>query len=339
MFPLIHNDNTSLFIGLYVLLGNLEKIIGLIKPFLYLFMYKFTTYRYFTITEREKATKFKGKIKTHEIMALNFDSDFNPIKYFLAIKDYQLFYIAYVSSYTYDCEIQLFIKINDLENVFGVDSCNKLAPHQNEDAITDKDKNTFVFRKTDDNNVKLYYRYGEYKYIHYGTRSIMINSKVFFDHQFKLFNRIKDEFHIKGKSNLSCLISGSTGAGKTYFAYLIARELNANVCTTFDPSSPGDSIDNLYDLVTPTKGNPLIVVMDEVDILIERIHKNEIILHKQICTLVHNKRTWNQFLDNFDYGIYPNVILLMNTNKKKSDIDYLDKSYLRNGRIDMYAEF
>ena len=338
MFPLIQNDSASFFIGLYVLLGNLERIIELIKPFFYLFLYKFTTYRYFTITERERATKFKGKLKSHQIWALSYDSDFNPIKYFLSIKDYQLLYIAYVSSYTYDCEVHLFIKTEDLEKVLGVSSC-KGKVQTDVQKIDDVDNDTFVFRKNQDNDVKLYYRYGEYRYIHYGWRDITINTKVFFDNQFKLFNRIKDEFHTRGKQNVTCLISGSTGTGKTYFAYLLARELNASVCTTFDPSSPGDSIDNLYDVVTPTKGTPLIIVIDEVDILIERIHKNEIVLHKQICTLVHNKRTWNQFLDNFDYGIYPNVILLMNTNKKKSDIDYLDKSYLRKGRIDMHAEF
>ena len=336
MFSLMQND-MNFFIGLYVLLGNLEKIIELIKPFFYLLLYKCTTYRYFTIVEREKATKFKGQLKSHQIFALSYDCEFNPIKYFLAIRDCQLFYIAYVSSYTYDCEVHLFIKTEDLEKVLGVYSTKNTALPLETYRVDDKD--TFVFRKSDDNDVKMYYRYGEYRFIRYGWRDITINTKVFFDNQFKLFNRIKDEFHTRGKQNVTCLISGSTGTGKTYFAYLLARELNASVCSTFDPSSPGDNIDNLYDIVTPTKGKPLIIVMDEVDILIERIHKNEVVLHKQMSTLVHNKRTWNQFLDNFDYGIYPNVILLMNTNKKKSDIDYLDKSYLRNGRIDMYAEF
>lgn len=337
MFSLMeNNNNTSFFIGLYVLLGNLERIIELIKPFFFLLIYKYTTYRYFTITEREKTTKIKGKFKNHRVMALNYDSEFNPIKYFLCIKDYRIFYIAYVSSYSYDCDISLFIKMEDLAKVLGTGS-NKV----NSDVSLNKNEEdkSFIFRKSEDNDVKIYYRYGEYKFINYGCRSISINSKVFFDKQLKLFNQIKDEFIVRGKSNVTCIISGSTGVGKTYFAYLLAKELNGSVCTTFDPSTPGDTIDNLYDVVTPTKGKPLIIVMDEVDILIEKVHNNKVFLHKHICTLVHNKTTWNQFMDNFDYGIYKNVILLMNTNKKKSDIDYWDKSYLRNGRLDIHAEF
>lgn len=45
------------------------------------------------------------------------------------------------------------------------------------------------------------------------------------------------------------------------------------------------------------------------------------------------KRTWNKFMDDFDNGLYPFVVLMFTSNIRAGDIDSLDPSYLRNGRI------
>jgi hypothetical protein len=78
--------------------------------------------------------------------------------------------------------------------------------------------------------------------------------------------------------------------------------------------------------------------LDEIDILINKIHKNKIIEHKLYIKTVTNKNTWNKFLDKIDTGFYPFVLLLMCTNKKKEYFDNLDKSYMRDGRIHDYID-
>jgi len=40
-------------------------------------------------------------------------------------------------------------------------------------------------------------------------------------------------------------------------------------------------------------------------------------------------------LDKLDYGLYPNVILLLCSNVSTQDINKLDPSYLRQGRMDL----
>jgi hypothetical protein len=76
---------------------------------------------------------------------------------------------------------------------------------------------------------------------------------------------------------------------------------------------------------------PLVVVLEEVDILIHNIHKQEVFHNKEIPTAVHNKTTWTSFLD--DMFIYRKVILIMTSNTSKKELDQLDDAYLREGRV------
>ena len=73
--------------------------------------------------------------------------------------------------------------------------------------------------------------------------------------------------------------------------------------------------------------------------MIKNIHKNEIPKHKHYPIPIRDKPTWNSFLDKIDYGLYPNLILIMTSNSKKRDIDSLDTSYLREGRINIFKLF
>ena len=119
---------------------------------------------------------------------------------------------------------------------------------------------------------------------------------------------------------------------------LRAKKLNANFVDDFNPSEPGDTLEYLYTLVRPTHSNPLVIVLDEIDILIETFHNGNVIQHKKITKLVNNKTTWNKFLDKIEIGLYPHIILLLCSNKSKKYIDNLDPSYLRDGRVHHYAE-
>jgi hypothetical protein len=51
----------------------------------------------------------------------------------------------------------------------------------------------------------------------------------------------------------------------------------------------------------------------------------------EMPTLIHNKTSWSTFLD--DMVFYKGVILVLTSNTSKKDIDKIDSSYLRDGRI------
>jgi hypothetical protein len=50
------------------------------------------------------------------------------------------------------------------------------------------------------------------------------------------------------------------------------------------------------------------------------------------------KIDWNAFLDKFDMEYYPNIILILTSNKSIDYFNKLDSSYFRNGRVDLKIE-
>jgi hypothetical protein len=82
----------------------------------------------------------------------------------------------------------------------------------------------------------------------------------------------------------------------------------------------------------------LIVVLEEFDIIISKIHFGTITQHKSLPSNIYDKTSWNQFFDRFDRRYYPWVILVLTSNVKPEVIDSLDPSYIRNGRINKVFE-
>jgi hypothetical protein len=77
---------------------------------------------------------------------------------------------------------------------------------------------------------------------------------------------------------------------------------------------------------------PVILVIEEVDVLIKKIHKG-IDKNNEIPISIYNKTSWNNFMDDL---IFYKIILIFTSNTSKTEIDKLDTSYLRKGRIDEY---
>jgi hypothetical protein len=48
-----------------------------------------------------------------------------------------------------------------------------------------------------------------------------------------------------------------------------------------------------------------------------------------------DKAGWNQILDEIHIGMYPNLILLLTSNKTPEEISEMDPSYIREGRVDL----
>lgn len=83
---------------------------------------------------------------------------------------------------------------------------------------------------------------------------------------------------------------------------------------------------------------PLIILIDEFDILIHNIHHQEhMTKHKWLRTLVYDKESYNSFLSEYAL-LFPYVIYIFTMNTSKSTIDKLDTSYLRQGRMDKIYE-
>ena len=127
-------------------------------------------------------------------------------------------------------------------------------------------------------------------------------------------------------------INGIPGIGKSFIPILLANELNCTYCNDWNPTDPSDDLSILYNSILPSKEEPLILVLEEIDIILTNIHKG-ILSHKNIPIPVHNKITWNNLLDKINLGLYPYLLLFLISNKSISDISSLDKSYLRDGRI------
>ena len=126
-------------------------------------------------------------------------------------------------------------------------------------------------------------------------------------------------------------IHGITGAGKSTIGILLAKHLSGIYCHSFNPSDPGDSLSSLMVDISKDSDEPIIVVIEEVDIILHAVHTRTVTKHAKIPTLVHNKSSWSNFLD--DMIFYKGLILVLTSNTSKEDIDAWDTSYLREGRI------
>lgn len=191
-----------------------------------------------------------------------------------------------------------------------------------------------------DRIIKYYYRRGTYSWLCYNQRKVtnrcLTNpteeQSCVIDQIIKLY---------KESITKSCVIYlyGKPGTGKSSIPYFLAsgEKYKGQICKTFNPTEPGDTLDLLYIRADPTKKKPLIINLEEVDIIIKNVHNQTIPQHKDIPTLMKNKSDWNTFMDDFNV-LYPFTILIMTSNVSKECIDSIDESYLREGRINACFE-
>jgi len=170
------------------------------------------------------------------------------------------------------------------------------------------------------------------------------------------------------KSNVVVYIHGEPGVGKSTIALLVAKMLNGKICFDLDPIRRGHKILALHASIIPEIDNPLIIVLEEADTIIEKIHystqyfigmvekiakksvKGSEQSNKEIYDDAKNKFTkladcewsskkdYNTFLDKINNGWYKNMIVIMTSNKNAKYINELDPSYLRKGRVNICAE-
>lgn len=188
---------------------------------------------------------------------------------------------------------------------------------------------------TKGHQINIYERNGDFKGIFYGIRTFNVTRLKPHPNQKKIINIIKEHFVSHGQ--VIAMLYGKVGTGKSMTTLLLAKELGGSYCKSFNPTDPGNDIASIYNRSCPTNKNPLILVLEEADILIRNIHNEKIKAHKNIPTLIRNKTDYNNLFDDLNH-LYPNIIMVLTSNASPAEINALDPCYLRKGRVDLLLE-
>lgn len=197
-----------------------------------------------------------------------------------------------------------------------------------------------VVLKVDDEPIEktpltIYDRMGTYQNCYYKMRQLKVTSIKPRPEQEKIITTIRE--HHEKHQHTVVYLHGPPGSGKSLVGILLANEYEGSYCNTLKPWQPGDNFANLYSEAEPSEEKPLIIVFDEFDTALLKIHEG-IPPHKHLPTQVSDKNGWNQLLDSIQRGIYPHLILLLTSNKNPEFINNLDSSYIRKGRVDITVE-
>jgi hypothetical protein len=315
---------------IYAILLSLNNLQGILNTFipLFLFILSFFNIRLFKISNRDKINSFKNKIKNNYSSTV--DENNKPIGWSIHYN-----YIAYIYHNLYDNNtndniVSILTTLKIKNSLFDNET---IMLNVNNDKYNNEENN--IESEIKKGHINLYTRSGPYEYITYSSREINMSNFDLKINQKKISTDIINKY--KSRNNLTAFISGDISTGKTMLGKLIAKELNANFVDDFNPIEPGDTLEYVYTTINPTKKNPVVFVIDEVDVLIEKFHNGNVLEHKKIPKLVNNKITWNKLLDRISEGFYPHMLLLLFSNKSKQHINSYDPSYIRVSRIQYSA--
>lgn len=184
--------------------------------------------------------------------------------------------------------------------------------------------------------ISVFTRHGTYTDFYYNDHKINVSGIQPKGDQEMAMNAILT--HYRKYKRGTFLLSGPPATGKSSVGYLLAKELKAPFSHQLDPTLPGDSIYRWIQNMShdSDQNAPCILVIEEADTMIRKIHDGRVYKNERIPTDVHDKTTWSNFLD--DMVFYNNVILILTSNTPKKELDALDPAYLRKGRISMTFE-
>lgn len=295
-----------------------EMIIGylfynLSPNYLFYFIYYFFKIKKYVITgDKEITNSIMKKIMNHifytEVFHINGRN--HPAGYFIGKK-----YYGYIE-----------IKDGPTITIYTKEETYNQLMEQEE---VEKEKEIIEYNPIIKNKLNVFIRKGTYRNIYYNSLRLDLTHINPIGDQQHVVDSIKKVYNKNDRASI--FIHGVTGAGKSTIGYLLAKELNASYCHTFNPTEPGDYLSNLI-VDIRTQDDPVVIVIEEVDVLIKKINDG-IDKNVEIPIEIYNKTTWNNFMDDL---IFYKIVLIFTSNTSKNDIDKLDPSYLRQGRIDEY---
>jgi hypothetical protein len=207
------------------------------------------------------------------------------------------------------------------------DECNTINTNQEDTSLMKVVKSK--------KNINIWQRLGSHNNRWYRKRTIKVPKLIPLPHQQPIVKEIVD--HYDENKHTVVFLHGPPGSGKSIIGILLTNYYSSSYCESLQLWKPGDTFDNLYSEVDPTEDKPLIILLNEIDIGLIEITKG-IPDHKNIDISIQNKTGWNNLFDSIHLGMYPNVIIILTSNKTPKFINDLDPSYLRDERIDISHE-
>ena len=322
------------FIGLCLIMSNLQHLINILFiPIRYAFLY-FSDWNHYHIERRDYVITLRKKLRP--CICFKYDEDENPLGTVITYDPltYRIKYITHIHTHKYEDEVDIYMTscwFKKLFEAINYDKCKKEEEEYNQL----KQSKEITSKNT--NEIEIYTRVGDYGYLRYTLHKIMIDNTIFDIQQNCMYDKIIELY--RKQPNVVSFIWGGVAVGKTFFSYILANKMEGSLCHTFRPTDPGESFECFYRKINPTKSKPLIILLDEIDVMLENIHEKKIIRHKKHPVSVYDKNTWNFFLDQFDYNVWRNVIIVMCSNKSLEEINKMDPAYLRKGRVHVSMEF
>ena len=146
---------------------------------------------------------------------------------------------------------------------------------------------------------------GTYANIYYRMRALERYSITPTEQQQTIIDKQIEIFH--KKKSAVFFLSGTCGRGKSMTAVFLAKALSGMYCEDCTPWEPGDSIQSMYmdfQVQTNKENKPLIVCLDEIDIVLEKMHTNKIPHNETVQTSVRDKIGWNKLFSKIESFLY-----------------------------------
>lgn len=187
--------------------------------------------------------------------------------------------------------------------------------------------------------ISVYNKNNRIEYVYY--KQILFNVFYFspLPNQEKAIEQISNQYEKSIHKSVVCLLHGKPNTGKSMISILMAKKLKAHYCKTYKPIDAGDSFDTIYNTCNPSEMNPLVILLDEFDIILEKITSKNIKINEKVLTEVTDKTSWNTLFDNFSIGLYPYTIIILTTNETPAQIiKKYDPSCIRENRCHLMIE-
>ena len=212
-------------------------------------------------------------------------------------------------------------------------------------------KNCNIDKKTkisnDNKIITLFIREGSFYNLLYLATNYKAPKKLFPPKTFQLtiINEILEMYNLNTHPYARILLCSKPGFGKSTIAIQLCYELlniyeKGSLVTTWTPTDPNDSFIKMYNKIKPSIKAPLVILLDEIDITVKNILEGKIKISDASPLPIEftSKKGWNDLFDAFDIEIYKYVIIIMTSNQHTTYFNQLDKSLLREGRIDIVKD-